>query len=1290
MATSDTKTNQPLFENAVKDYLESCTSARLSQNIKIGIPEFEIRFGQTRSITKIDYDNVVKELYLNKWKTEKIDGTQLLRISPEIYDLRTAQQNENADIGNKRNDYKKTNIRLEIEGADMIEIYCKTNSFESLKNTPASHKKIKFLQKRPAQRPIGPMIRGENQPYIDYTDFDFRISSQNELSFPITSDVDNIRKMIHNWNPAKKFFRCMNRTRFSHPDSIVFVDVSIVKSNKTYNKKNAILCQTIQEAGVFTNPEKYEIEIELNNEKITEMMDNNTGRIDVFVQKIIQQIRQSIRIVLSGLQGTPYPISYVEQDAILKEYMQRIFPPSISPDDKEYHTKSLPFDQKPYFIGPSSVTLQMINIAPNQNPIIPNIALDYNVTEKADGERALLYVANTGKIYMIRTNLSIVFTGTITENKECWDSLLDGEYIAYGKSSNIDEKPFLNLFAAFDIYYIGSRKNGSVRELPFCSNDNTIDETQYRLPLLEKFIQKLQIQSIVGKDAKCIFQIRCKTFYKGMDSIGMDLKEGERDVLNIMEQSIFQAAEIIWNRKDNYEYTIDGLIFTPMNTGVGSDKAGKANELGRKFTWERSFKWKPPQYNTIDFLVSVQKDKYGKDIIRNKVILDDKNEISSILQYKTLILKCGFNEKVHKYVNAFSDVLFNRVVSNTKNRSLEYEGEDDITLDEKTFGLGFVSGKGYQPVPFQPTSPYDKDACFCNVILEDQVYMRTEEKDVFQEDMIVEFSYNTDIKETETAWKWVPLRVRYDKTSELRANQNNFGNNFSVANDNWHSIHFPITEKMIIGQEIPTASDLDDTIYYNRKDKDSTETQALKDFHNLFVKRYVIKKIAKYLHEKMHLSSVLLMDYAVGKCGDLPKWIEANIQFVFGVDISKDNIMNAKDGACVRYLNKKKENPKLGLNAIFLHGNSGQNIFSTQKAFYTEQEKEVAKAIFGQGGIESSKNIAREYVGIGRDGFHISSCQFAMHYFFENNNSLHSFLRNLTECTRIGGFFIGTCYDGKRVFDLLRDKLKGQSIRLDKNGKKIFEITKEFSNQFESLPDNEESIGLPIYVYQESIDKTFMEYLVNFTYLDRLMEDYGFVALNKAENESIGFIDSNGSFEQLFRLMEKETRNSREKMYGKSLQMSKEERIISFLNRYFVYKKVRDVSTERIQKIYNKYVGKEISAYESDSDSDTDIKEIDKSKPKSNKIHIRKIPDKKITLSLQNYHPINESTNENDDTEEEPVSIIKDEYGEYQEMYDKLTEQMKEKVQKYTKEKQMEILKKLKQQTNNKIVVAKK
>ena len=1242
--------NQPLFENAVKDYLESCTSARLSQNIELGIPEMEVRFGQERSITKIDYDNVVKELYSNKWNTKKIDGMQLLRISP-------------------KNEDKTNNVRLEIEGTDMIEIYCKTNSFEALQNVPASNKKIKFMQKKPFPRPIGWM----DKPYIDYTDFDFRISLQNELSFPITSDKENIRKIIGNWNPSKKYFRSMNRTRFSHPDSFVFVDLSIVKSNRTYNNsKSAFLCQTIQEAGIFHNPEKYEIELELNNEKITEIMDNHihdkksgVNHVNILIQKVIQEIRKCIRIVLSGLQGTPYPISYTEQMTILKEYMQRLIP-----EEQEIEQKQV--EDKPYFVGPSSVTLQMIHVAPpppSTNTTIPNISLDYTVTEKADGERALLYISKNGRIYMIRTNLSVVFTGSITEKKECWNSLIDGEYIAYGKTNR-----FLNIFAAFDIYFVGSRKKGSVRELAFCTNDETMDEMQYRLPLLERFIQKLEIQSVIGKEAKCIFQIKCKTFYKGMDSKAISSSDSLSS-----EQTIFKAAEIILNRKDNYEYNIDGLIFTPMNTGVGSDIVGKANELGRKFTWDRSFKWKPPQYNTIDFLVNTKKDKFGKDIINNKVILDNKGEISSILQYKTLILKCGFNSKVHKYLNPFSDVLFNR--TNNKNRVVEEYEE--------------FSNKGYQPVPFQPTSPYDKDACYCNVILEDQQYMRTTEKDVFQDNMIVEFSFDTNIKETETAWKWIPLRVRLDKTSELRAKKDNFGNNFTVANDNWHSIHFPITENMIIGQETIISSDLDDTVYYNRKDKDSVETQALKDFHNLFVKRYIIKKIAKYLHEKMHITSILLMDYAVGKCGDLPKWVEANIQFVFGVDISKDNIMNTRDGACVRYLNKKKENKQLQLNAVFLHGNSGHNIFSNQKAFYTEQEREVAKAIFGQGGIESAKNIATEYVGIGRDGFHISSCQFAMHYFFESNQTLHSFLRNLTECTRVNGFFIGTCYDGKKVFDLLRNKLKGQSIRFDKNGKKIFEITKEYSNSLETLPDNENSIGIPIYVYQESIDKIFMEYLVNFVYFDRLMEDYGFVNLNKAENDSIGFIRSNGSFEQLFNLMEFEIQNTRDKIYGKSLQMSKEEKIISFLNRYFVYKKVRDITQQRIQKLYNKYVGKEIDdddVYEDEEKEKEEIREKEESV-------LRIIPDKKITLSLQNYYPVKEDEEKDKKEEEEEKEEEEDkkeeekekeEYGEYQSLYDALTTDMKNKISKYTREKQMDILKKLKKQQQTKIVVAKK
>ena len=54
------------------------------------------------------------------------------------------------------------------------------------------------------------------------------------------------------------------------------------------------------------------------------------------------------------------------------------------------------------FIGPSSVTLQIANITHhNTNSNAINIRQNYCVTDKADGERKLLYINKNGKIYLI-------------------------------------------------------------------------------------------------------------------------------------------------------------------------------------------------------------------------------------------------------------------------------------------------------------------------------------------------------------------------------------------------------------------------------------------------------------------------------------------------------------------------------------------------------------------------------------------------------------------------------------------------------------------------------------------------------------------------------------------------------------------------------------------------------------------------------------------------------------------------------------------------------------------------
>merc|ERR1712070_66796 len=139
-------------------------------------------------------------------------------------------------------------------------------------------------------------------------------------------------------------------------------------------------------------------------------------------------IRKCIRIVLSGLQGTPYPISYNESNNVLIEYMQLIHGPEFTP------RKIQPKD----FIGPSSYTLQMENIIENnENNNVANIRKNYTVTDKADGERKLLYISENGKIYMIDTNMNVIFTGMKTQQKEYYQSLLDGEHIKYDKQGKL-------------------------------------------------------------------------------------------------------------------------------------------------------------------------------------------------------------------------------------------------------------------------------------------------------------------------------------------------------------------------------------------------------------------------------------------------------------------------------------------------------------------------------------------------------------------------------------------------------------------------------------------------------------------------------------------------------------------------------------------------------------------------------------------------------------------------------------------------------------------------------------
>ena len=648
-----------------------------------------------------------------------------------------------------------------------------------------------------------------------------------------------------------------------------------------------------------------------------------------------------------------------------------------------------------------------------------------------------------------------------------------------------------------------------------------IPKGKYRLKMLEALIVALKTKDIlqsVVKSKEPPMKIEIKTFYS---NIGMNI--------------FSQCNEILKKQQDKlFEYEIDGLIFTPIDKSVGSNEIG---EHSQESTWLSSFKWKPPEFNTIDFLITTKKNSAGYDIVGN--LFQDgisTTKLDTITQYKTIIVRVGFSQKNHGFLNPQENII-----------------RDIIPKRENYYN-------DYKPAPFYPTNPKPNfDIHVCNIPLMNvgnKQYMMTEDKkEIFENDMIVEFRFDSEEK---PGWQWKPIRVRYDKTYAYKKGKNNFGNDYNTANSVWKSINNPITEEMITtGNNIPDYND-EDTVYYKKKEQ-KTITRALRDFHNKYVKHKLIRNVSE--------KGNYLIDMTVGKAGDLFKWVDSELSVVIGLDYSKDNIENQLDGACTRYI-KQKQSRKNIPRAMFLHADSRKNI-KNGSAFLDEKSRQIMKSIYGKG-IKDKEKIGEgvyNLYGVGVDGFDIVSNQFSIHYFFENIHSLLNFVQNVSENCKKFGYFIGTCYNGKKIFNLLKDIPINHSLVKKKEEMISWSIKKKYNGK--EFKNDNTSLGFKIDVYQESINQTITEYLVNFDYLTSLMENFGFILCPSKDLKKMRFKKPLGGFEELYEEMEEniKTERLRKSIIRDALKMSDDEKQISFLNNYFIYKKIRNVNAEKMVKI---------------------------------------------------------------------------------------------------------------------------
>ena len=252
------------------------------------------------------------------------------------------------------------------------------------------------------------------------------------------------------------------------------------------------------------------------------------------------------------------------------------------------------------------------------------------------------------------------------------------------------------------------------------------------------------------------------------------------------------------------------------------------------------------------------------------------------------------------------------------------------------------------------------------------------------------------------------------------------------------------------------------------------------------------------------------------------------------MDIDFENIKIAQDIFKAKYTPPPK--------AYYVRGDSSKLIWPEYSCSYTEADK-----------IKTKKFIPTKYM------FDTISLQFCFHYFFKDEISFRTILQNLNDNLKIGGFVVGTTFDGERIYEALKDS--DSIVGKEFSGDLMWKIEKKYKNKKISFTEKNPNFGRQIDVLVKTIGVVHPEYLVNFKYLIKLMEEYGF---------SMVFIKP---FEELYNeiIDGKNLMNQSEKELQKCKEFAKEmsdaEKRFSFFFSAFMFKKEHNSSDTHIKRL---------------------------------------------------------------------------------------------------------------------------
>lgn len=903
----------------------------------------------------------------------------------------------------------------------------------------------------------------------------------------------------------RQVYRLKRRFSFPSADNQFKYDVTAVRqlnqSAPTWENLNSI-------------PEKYEVECEF------------VGKAEKSAS-VTSTLLKCFGTLLKVLDDTDILMTITQRDAVLFEFLSLVFP-----RDKTVWTTQVAAGQvQPTFLpGPKPVTLEYHHITSQGTPARSRKAepmcdddiqrdqpgtvsavggIPYTVTEKADGEHRVLFVSNSGKAYTLAVEGVVKVRDTGLSCKPGGRgsrSVLDGEYITETPTTG-------SLFASYDAFFFEGqdvRRLHLMREEENLKSDKVASkekkEGRSRLPASSRLSACRMVASSLDGSLSSTLRVLTKSFtwYRG-DYSGLT-----------------EAVKKVITRRNagNFPYEIDGVILTPAEWPMGATSSeGAAKSEG---TWHATLKWKPPDQNSIDFLVRV----LPREIVRREGI-----------SYKVAHLYVGYNPAKWDPVTTLA--LLTDAASPSARRAAG-------AYIEHLFGIPGERG----------------DLHVCHIPMTEDERLVCRNGDDVIDATVVEFTYDMTLDTNLPAsFKWVPLRPRPDKTQRYVASGGKIGgaaNDISSALSVWMSIINPVTEDIICGMVSPdpVVSEVPNAYYTSKLRFGDGGMSSMRDFHHWV-------KSTDLLLRLKGSSTRSLFDIGCGRGGDLHSWIKLGVTRVLGVDLYSAGIVDPDNGANVRIMEMKKKSRGQAFPRIVLLPMDASKLLDAEQIDAMDADsgdRKVAQVVWSLVDVSSvTDDRLRRFHGFATGGFDVVSCQFAIHYFFSTPDTLRAFAYNVSRHIRRGGCFVGTCMDAHRVNEAFGTK---RCIHGVGDGKIIWRIQRVY-DKFDTNADCKGNTGLRVKVYVQSIGQVIEEFLVDYRLLKLAMREVGLVPPNTQQLKDLGLDEKEAEggtslFDASFRRMTRE--HDKDKRVSSAMKMTDDEKSFSFMNRWFIFVKTNDVT----------------------------------------------------------------------------------------------------------------------------------